>query len=72
MSQLAYMTKRGAGVVKMGSARDIGDVCCIDQAENQGRLHACCTHPEPAGLSPDLVTAYHAAAEAERKSQVPA
>ena len=24
MSQLAYMTKRGAGVVKMGSARDLG------------------------------------------------
>ena len=24
MSQLAYMTKRGAGVVKMGPARDLG------------------------------------------------
>lgn len=35
-----------------------GDVCCLEQAKNQGRIHATCNHPGPAGMSPELEAAY--------------
>lgn len=30
-----------------GRPREVGDVCCVEQARNQGRLHATCNHPAP-------------------------
>ena len=42
--------------------RETGKVCCLEQAANQGRLHADCDHDPPAGLAGGLLAAYLAAA----------
>ena len=43
--------------------REPGDVCCLAQAANQGRLHAWDTSPLPEGLTPEFLAAYEAAVE---------
>jgi hypothetical protein len=39
--------------------REIGDVCCVAQARNQGRLHATCTH-EPPPMPSEWLSEYEA------------
>jgi hypothetical protein len=47
-----------------GKTREPGDVCCIAQAKNQGRIHAMCNH-EPPPMAEDLLIVYRQAAESE-------
>lgn len=48
-----------------GAVREAGDVCCLRHAANQGRIHADCDHPPPAGISDEFDAAYRAAQKQE-------
>ncbi len=47
-----------------GTMRETGEICCLAQAENQGRLHSTCSHGAPTGTAPELERIYEAAREA--------
>ena len=42
-----------------GTPRENGDVCCEQQARNQGRIHATCSH-EPPPMPPEWLPAWNA------------